>query len=222
MGVIGSGRGSGQRNDLQRTWSRRSGLPVVLAVALALLARSKFGASESDAGTALRMDVAEQVAAAELIVEGRVAAARAFEAPGGKIETEFRLLVARTHFGADQSERLIRLPGGLLPDGRGMLIPGLPLPVPGDDVLLMLSGEGPQGGRIPIGLAQGSFRLLRNAQGKRLALRDQGGLQLAHRSRNRLLEADSHSVMDYADLLAQIEAALVLKRHVAERPKENR
>ena len=222
MGVIGCGRRSAERIDLQRRRGWRSGLLGVLSVVAVWVAAPKLGSGMSDAGTALRMSVAELVDAAELIVEGRVASTRVLETTDGRIETELQLSVDRTHFGVDQGERRLRLPGGVLPDGRGMLIPGLPLPAPGDEVLLMLSGEGPRQGRMPVGLAQGSFRLLRDAQGKRLALRDQGGLQLAQRRRGRLLEADSHSVMDYAELLAEIEAALVLKRHSAEPPKERR
>jgi hypothetical protein len=190
----------------------------ILAIGLAGLAAMACwggfarGLWTSEAGTALRMDVSELVGRADLIVEGHVLSTRAVEDAGGRIETELDLSVDRTHLGDDRGERRLRLPGGVLADGRGMIVPGLPVPVAGDEVLLILSEGTASDLRVPIGLSQGSFRLLRDTSGKRVGVRDGGGLRLATAGGARLIEVDGIQVMDYAELRAEIEVGLVKRR----------
>ena len=83
------------------------------------------------AGTALKMELPEVVERADLILEARVLSARAFET-SGMIETEFLLQVDRTFHGEDQPYRSIRIPGGVLEDGRGMILAGMPRLVVGE------------------------------------------------------------------------------------------
>ena len=79
-----------------------------------------------EAGTALRMGLDELVGASDLVLEARVVATTAGEDSHGLIHTEHLLSVDRTFVGEGRPMRTVRLPGGVLPDGRGLVIPGLP------------------------------------------------------------------------------------------------
>ncbi len=72
------------------------------------------------------------------------------EGETGLIETEYLMSVDRTLWGADLGMRTVRLPGGVLPDGRGMMIPGMPRIAVGEDVLLFLSRQTSWGMRMPM------------------------------------------------------------------------
>ena len=101
------------------------------------------------AGTAIRMEIAELVDGAELIVEGRILTTTSFESEG-RIETEYLIEVDRTFAGEDQPYRAMRLPGGVLEDGSGMILAGMPRIAAGEKTLLFLSGEGTTGVRMPV------------------------------------------------------------------------
>lgn len=163
------------------------------------------------AGTALRLDTGGLVANAALIVEGRVLATHALETAGG-IETEVLLEVERTFEGEDQPHRLVRFPGGVLPDGRAMLLAGMPRLRPGESVLLFLTGEGPSGIRMPVGLAQGKYTVLRRRDGTKALSRDTAGVSLLHPTTGRPTGSSARVVRGYAELVAEIEAALARKR----------
>ena len=181
---------------------------LALAGLTTLLVRPLLRQPAVRAGTALRMDVPDLVEAAELVVEGRVLAARAVETEAGLIETEYELLVDRTFRGSPLGVRTLRLPGGLLDDGRGMILAGVPHLRPGEDALLFLSAEGGRGVRLPVGLAQGRYRVLTRLDGTRIAVRDQADLGLVDPSTGRLLGTEGAHVRDYAELVAEIEAAV--------------
>jgi hypothetical protein len=158
------------------------------------------------------MDVEELVRAADLVLEGRVLSARALETAPGRIETELELASTARCGGTDVARRFVRWPGGVLADGRGLLLPGLPLPRTGEDLLLILSRESSKGMRLPVGLSQGCFRLLTDAAGRRVAVRSQSRLTLVSEGSGKLEDADEHFVIDYAELRARIESALALRR----------
>lgn len=162
---------------------------------------------QPQAGTAVRMNLRELTQAAELIIAGRVLAAEALAGPDGAITTELEISVDRTFQGTDAGRRLLRIPGGVLADGSGMLLPGLSLPRPGQEVLLFLSPESSCGWRLPVGLAQGHFQLVRLPDGRRVALRSQGSLGLWDAPAATLVEADNSFAIDYAELSAEIESA---------------
>ena len=160
-----------------------------------------------EAGTAVRMSVADLATAAQLVVEGRVLSARPLESEG-MIETEYLLRVERTFVGRDLDHRAIRIPGGVLADGRGLFLAGVPRLAPGEDVLLFLSGESRRGTRMPVGLAQGKYRVVARPDGKRALARDTRGVALIHPRSGARLPSDSYQVRDYAEVVAEIEAAL--------------
>jgi hypothetical protein len=163
------------------------------------------------ASTALRLGVRELTLRADLLVEGRVVATRAVER-GGRIETEVELAVDRTFVGEDAGRRTVRVPGGVLPDGRGMVIAGFAPPRPGEEVLWFLAEESPVGTRLPVGLAQGQLRLVTDRAGNKVATRSLGRLTLADGAGGALQHAGVGAVIDYAELRAEIESALALRR----------
>ena len=171
------------------------------------------------AGTAVRLSVAELVQRADLCLEGRVTAARAILEPGKRIDTEYTVAVERTFWGEAQASRAIRIPGGVLPDGSGMLIPGLPSLAVGDEAILFLSKADSAGMRMPIGLAQGRMVVATDRFGKKRVVRDQAGLAWASPAGASgsvqpapVQLADARAVIEYSGVVADIEAAVAAKR----------
>lgn len=162
------------------------------------------------AGTAVRLELPELVQNSDLILEGRVLAARSFESMSG-IETEYLLEVARTFEGEDQPHRAIRIPGGVLPDGRALLLSGLPQIGTGEDVLLFLSRKSASGVRMPVGLAQGKYRVVTRRDGSQVLVRHASGVSLIHPQSGALTTPRARLVREYVDMVAEIEAALALK-----------
>lgn len=163
------------------------------------------------AGTAVRMELEDLVERAPLIVEGRIVSATAFEV-GTMIETELLLQVERTFEGEDLPFRSIRVPGGVLPGGRGMMLAGMPRLVPGERCLLFLSGEGQTGIRLPIGLAQGKLRVAVTRDGEKVLVRSATSLSLVDDRTGEAAPPQATRVLRYADVAARIEAALAQKR----------
>ncbi len=162
------------------------------------------------AGTAVRLDVPGLVDRAGLVVEARVVSARPMQTHGGKrIETEFVLDVKRTFLGATEASQAIRLPGGVV-GGRGLVIAGMPSLVEGEDVVLFLTVPSSKGLRMPVGLAQGKFRIARDAHGKRIATQTFDDLSLVDAS-----GAPVNAVADSLELdalVAHIESAVAARR----------
>jgi hypothetical protein len=179
------------------------GLTCTLA-AILLAAPAPFG-------TAVRLGVADMVERSDLCLEGRVTAARAILEPGKRIDTEYTISVERTFWGEPQASRAIRIPGGVLPDGRGMVIPGLSGMATGEDVILFLSKADALGMRMPIGLAQGKMRVATDRFGKKRVLRDQAGLELASTT-GTAKPADEAASLEYAAVVAEIDAAVAARR----------
>lgn len=164
------------------------------------------------AGTALELDIEGLGQRASLIVEGRVLSARGRLNARGLIETEYVLDVERTFWGEKKPVRTIRLPGGVLPDGRGLMLPGMPEVRPGEDVLLFLTGASADGTRMPVGLAQGKFQRVLDRKGARVLVRDQSDLTLVDAVTGAVREADGRSVMDYAEVVARVQAVAAGRR----------
>jgi hypothetical protein len=178
-----------------------------LFAATFVLAYLRPAAQDVEAGTALRMDVPELARRADLIIEARVLSLKAIEAGAGRIETEFLLEVERTLAGDDLPLRAVRLPGGLLPDGRGMLLAGMPGLRVGESALLFLSAPTETGMRMPVGLAQGKLGIVTNAAGEKLVVRDASSLGLVSPGSTAVHDAGGLTLLPYAEVLAEIEAA---------------
>lgn len=188
----------------------------LLALCLSLAAVPALAPMSVDAGVAVRMDLDQLVQRAELVVSGRVLAARAVESPEGRIDTEYELTIDRTFWGEDLGQRTLRMPGGVLPSGRGLMLPGMATLAPGEEVLLLLTDEGKDGLRVPIGLAQGKFRLATTEAGVRVAVRSQAGLELLREDpapgAPAVQPAPETEVIEYAELAARLETAVARKR----------
>lgn len=159
---------------------------------------------ETGAGTAERLDLPALVERSELVLEGRVLSTRALETDG-LLLTEALLEVAHTFKGPDEPHRTLRLPGGLRTDGSGLLVPGVPRLVAGEELLLFLGPEGRAGMRMPTGLAQGRFQLRSGADGVRHLVCDTSALALLAAGQ---AGPGARAVLDYAEVVAAIEAAL--------------
>lgn len=125
-----------------------------------------------EAGTVQRMDWAELTQSCEQALEGRVIAVHSRPTARGSIETQVRMQVSRRHYGGSGVEQIFRIPGGVLADGRGLLVPGMPRFLVGQELLLFLSAESTAGWRVPVGLAQGRWLIQRDAQGKKFLTRE--------------------------------------------------
>jgi hypothetical protein len=181
-------------------------LGSVLGLCAALFPRSS--PSGVDAGTAVRLGISELVQNADLVFEGRVRTTRVLVAINGLIETEYLLDVSRTFEGVDRPTRIVRLPGGVLPNGDGLILPGMPRVVEGEDVLLFLTGSSGSGVRMPVGLAQGKFRVETSLAGEKSLSRRQGALTVVDPTTGILNEQVGSEVFDYAEVVAEIHAAV--------------
>ena len=163
---------------------------------------------DARAGTAVRLDTTGLVDAAQLIVEAEVESATAFEASDGIVDTEYHLQVMRTFLGEDLTARSIRLPGGVLEDGRGLILPGLPHPAVGERVILFLTGQGPSLRRMPVGLGQGRWRVVPGSNGELAVLTEMAGVTLLDDQGNEGHLPPSNWVRSYAQGVAEIQAAV--------------
>ncbi|HTF87357.1 MAG TPA: hypothetical protein VK843_03030 [Planctomycetota bacterium] len=177
--------------------------------ALAWLAAPAF---QARAGTAIRLDLQGLVDAADIGLEARVLATRVELDRRGRPCTVATLAVTRDFIGATRGPFDVRLPGGVLPDGRGLVLPGLPSVTPGEEIVLFLSEESSAGLRVPVGLAQGKFRIVRDAAGARTLVRDSADLELFDLASQQRSHANLAAVFDYAAAVAEIEAAVSHRR----------
>lgn len=183
-------------------------------VAAIVLSCAAFCARLTDvrAGTAVRLDVPGLVDHAELVVEARVSSTRAVLAADGRIETEVSLQVTHSFLGDPLVAQVVRVPGGVLPasqGGRGLALPGMPSLTAGEEVILFLTAAGSSGVRMPVGLAQGKFRIVRDALGARFAVQSLGSLSLVDAQGTPAPVVAG--VLELDALAAQIEAAVRAK-----------
>lgn len=187
-----------------------------LIVSAALVALGTWAAASLwnpgvEAGTALRLEVGDMARTSDLVIEGKVLDASVLEGESGLIETEYLVSVDRTLWGADLGTRIVRFPGGVLPDGRGMMIPGMPQIDVGEDVLLFLSKPTSWGMRMPMGLAQGKFSVLRSFNGERRLIRDRGSVTYVDPATGQVSETPTAASLDYAAVMSEIHAGIALR-----------
>jgi len=164
-------------------------------------------APDARAGSAQRMELEELVQGSDLVLAGRVLSAEARRDLSGHPETRLVLAVEHAFLGDVGPEARVTLPGGVLPDGSGMFLAGMPPIRVGEELLLLLSAESSRGWRLPIGLEQGKFQLVRDEAGTRWALRG-ARRDPAPAVSGRLRPEAGTFVIEYAELRARIEAEL--------------
>jgi hypothetical protein len=187
-------------------------LLISLAIAVGWTADQAWSDSALKAGTALKVNLEGLVDRSELVIEGRVKRAISRPAPG-RIETEYEFEVARTFLGKEQQTRTFVMPGGVLPDGTGMILPGVPRLDEGEDAILFLSRESFAGMRVPVGLSQGRFRVETSISGQRVVVRAHEDLGLIDLESGALSEARRIERHEYPELIAKIHAACEARKH---------
>jgi hypothetical protein len=90
-------------------------------------------------------------------------------------------------------------------------VPGLPELAAGEEVLLFLTRESANGWRMPVGLSQGKYRKVRDAQGRLRLEREHGELEL-YDPRTRALRRAEPDSADYRQVRAALERALAARR----------
>jgi len=183
---------------------------LIPLAALAAAAVLSFGLARTGsvcAGTARRLRLAELAERADLALEARVLAARVVESGPGRVETEYTLREDRAHVGAPCALRIVQIPGGVLPDGRGLAIAGMPRLAVGDDVLVFLTRESTRGTRMPVGLAQGALRVVTRADGSKRLVGSAAGLDLVGAAPT----AVPAPGVDYVAGLAEIAAGIAAR-----------
>ncbi len=158
----------------------------------------------SQAGTALRLSLEDTFERSDVVVEGRVHSATSGEDAEGLIYTDWVLRADRSYWGEVGETFTVRLPGGVLSTGKGMVVPGMPRLTVGEDVVLFLGEESPMGMRLPTGLSQGKFRIVTSTSGDRTAI--QTGEHVSLITARNTRTADGLDMLDYADLVARLEA----------------
>jgi hypothetical protein len=188
----------------------------IISLVLALLLSSAL----VFAGTAIKLDTQALVDRSEWVIEGRVLSVRVIVGPSGRPETEYSVSVDVPYWGGPEGLRVFRFPGGVLPDGSGMVVPGLPVLREGEDVILFLTAESRAGWRMPVGLSQAKYRRLRDAHGRDVVVREHADLKLLDTSTGQVQNAAATERKGYAELRAEIEAAVKLRREREARPGE--
>jgi len=200
-----------------KTRTQRSPMRLLLPTACvlaatALYASLAFRTSSVQAGTARKMDVEALVNAADIAFQGTILSKHARLGANNLIETEYIIAVKKTFWGEELVSRSVRLPGGVLPDGRGLVLAGMPNLVEREEVVLFLSAASVGGLRMPVGLAQGKFRVQRLLNGSTRLVRDSSELQLSNPATGKLEEAPPRSVYSYAQVTGEILAAVAARK----------
>jgi hypothetical protein len=154
------------------TFVARLGAFLLFVIALAV------AGFDVRASTVEKLDLAGLFARSEHVLHARVAAASVKLGAHGRPETEYRVDVLTTFWGGANGAFTFRTPGGALSDGREMVIPGLPRLAVGEEVLVFLSRESKLGLRLPVGLAQGKFQVVRDEHGPATLLRGESDLEV--------------------------------------------
>ena len=184
---------------------------ALVAVVCALPSRS-LPSTAVRASTAIPLDIEGLLAEADLVIEARVTALHQERRDNGRVETEYVLRVTRTYWGGERHERLLRLPGGILPDGSGMLIPGVPSFLLGEELLLALSPADLDGLRMPIGLDQGCYRLRTEPNGERIAWHGPASSATIDPDTGLLRSGAGAFGLPYGELAARLTAAAEARR----------
>ena len=180
----------------------RCALASALAVASVTLAMR--APARVDASTVLQMRIEDLAARCDLALMARVTSSSASVDASGRIGTDYALDVERTFAGVHAAHRTIRLPGGVLPDGRGMVIPGMPSLAVGERAIVFLSATNPRGERLPIGLSQGRLRVVTANDGTQSIVSESADLELVDAS-GHALPNKGPSTLPYAATIQRIE-----------------
>ncbi len=180
---------------------------LAAALAVACIGASALRDEHVEASTVVKFSVEELSTRCDLACEARVTSKSVTRDAAGRIATDYALAIERTFAGPPAAQRTVRIPGGTLPDGRGLILPGMPTLAIGENALLFLSGENQRGERLPIGLAQGRMRIETPAAGTKRIVTDLADLDFVDASGRPVDAGPRTGVLPYAPTIARIEAA---------------
>ena len=131
----------------------------LLALFILTILSSSLGAT-----TVQRFQMEDLAGNAERVFVGTCQTAST-EQVDGQLFTRYRFAVTETLKGDSRQNLELLLPGG---EARGtrVRIPGMPVFVPGEELVLFLTAENRLGHAWPVGLAQGKFRIERRGAAK--------------------------------------------------------
>lgn len=151
-------------------WRRRSSGSAlggaVLGLALVVVP------APATTSTAVALDVADLADRADRVVRATVTSVAPY--PDRVVRSRIALAIAEDWKGEGPETIVLDQPGGLLEDGAGTLVFGMPRFGEGDDVVLFLADQAELGPRV-LGLAQGAFEVTPDGG----VQRDLSGLMLA-------------------------------------------
>jgi hypothetical protein len=188
----------------------RSSLALAICLVLFPVGLVVRDAADVEAATVLALRIEDLAARCDLAIEARVTSRSATRDAAGCIGTDYALDVQRTFAGAPAVHCTVRMPGGVLPDGRGMVIAGMPVLETGEQVILFLSCANVRGERLPIGLAQGRLRVVIAPDGTPGIVSDVAGLTLVDPS-GHAQPAPGSATLPYAATIQRIVAACALR-----------
>jgi len=162
--------------------------------------------SDVEAATCVQMRVEDLATRCDLAFEARVTSKSTTIDALGRIATDYALTVDRTYFGAAQATRTVRIPGGVLPDGRGLALPGMPTLTVGEDAIVFLSRENQHAERLPIGLAQGRLKVRRAADGTKSLESDVREIDLVDAQGRPVAMPTRVTTLPYAETVTRIES----------------
>jgi len=93
-----------------------------------------------------------------------------------------------------------------------MLLAGMPRVTAGENVLLFLTEEAGSGIRMPVGLAQGKFSVVVESSGRKSLVRNGACIGPLGPESGSLGHGQSVGILQYAAVVAEIEAALASGR----------
>ncbi|MDZ4772823.1 MAG: hypothetical protein SGI72_06765 [Planctomycetota bacterium] len=182
---------------------QRALVAVFVCVLVGILASREL----VDASTVVKMSIEDLATRSDLALEARVTSKSATLDTTGRIATDYALTVERTFTGPNLMRRTVRIPGGTLPDGRGLHLPGMPTLAVGESALLFLSAENPRGERIPIGLAQGRLLVRTATDGVKTLVTDLADLDFVDAGGRPIASGPRTGTLPYAATIARVEAA---------------
>ncbi|MCK6447676.1 MAG: hypothetical protein L6Q99_14890 [Planctomycetes bacterium] len=198
----------------------RTFLPIALVGALFLVVAG-LGAAFRDvsASTVEKLDLAGLFDRSEHVVHGRIAKTSVRLGAHGRPETTVELELTTAFWGGAQTSLVFTLPGGALSDGREMVIPGLPKLAVGEEVLLFLSRESKRGLRLPIGLAQGKFQIVRDEHGPAVLVRGASELEVLDPATKKSEKLETRATLDWQATVRELERLANVRREREAREK---
>jgi len=133
--------------------------------------------AEVSASTVLQMDLADLSRRASRIFVARCEA-RGFVAIEGRPHTRVEFQILETVKGNGGEREAVLFAGGEL-DGVRQWLAGMPTFEPGEEVVLFLTAPDTRGRSWPIGLAQGKFRVFRDASNRPIVVQGKPDLNRA-------------------------------------------